>query len=68
VEININMTSTGTSAWAGSGMSALPTIGAAPKQSQHGGGLPFAGYAAALAVVPTRVRTADAKVPDPRSR
>ena len=56
--------STGTAAWAPLGMS--------PKQSEHGTGLPFAGYAQAhnadLAVVPTAVRTADAKVPDPRGR
>lgn len=52
-------TSTGTSAWAGFGMS--------PKAQHQGIGLPFAGYAAA-AVLPTRVRTADAKVPDPRGR
>ena len=62
--------STGTAAWAPLGMSAAPTVGAAPKQSQHGSGLPFAGYAANadVVVLPTAVRTADAKVPDPRGR
>ena len=62
--MNTNNTSTGTSAWAGYGMS--------PIFQHQGSGLPMAGYAVAasadLAVVPTAVRTADAKVPDPRGR
>ena len=55
--------STGISAWAGLGVRAL-----SPKQMHQVTGLPFAGYATDLAVVPTAVRTADAKVPDPRGR
>ena len=64
MELNTTNTSTGISAWAGIGMSVSP-------MAQHqGSGLPFAGYAptADLSVVPTAVRTADAKVPDPRGR
>lgn len=60
--------STGTSAWAPLGMSASPAMSIAPKSQHQGSGLPFAGYAQDLAVVPTAVRTADAKVPDPRGR
>ena len=68
MEITTNLTRTGTSAWAGFDMPS--------KHRQQGITLPmgrladapFAGYAAALAVVPTAVRTADAKVPDPRGR
>lgn len=63
METTIDKTSTGTAAWAPLGMS--------PKAQHQGSGLPFAGYAAAnadLAVVMTKVRTADATVPDPRGR
>ena len=60
MEIAITKTRTGTSAWVGFGM-------CSPKAQHQGSGLPFAGYAA-LAVVPTAARTADAKVPDPRGR
>lgn len=65
-------TSTGISAWAGLGvrstsMPAAPLGSTAPKPQHQGSGLPFAGYATTdLAVLSTVVRTADAKVPDPR--
>ena len=68
MENAITVISTGTDAWAPLGMSALPTFGSAPKAQHQGSGLPFAGYAQDLAVAPTAVRTADAKVPDPRGR
>ncbi|MDX6216084.1 MAG: hypothetical protein QOG99_1668 [Frankiales bacterium] len=60
---NSNRISTGTSAWAPLTMS--------PKRTHQGSGLPFAGYASVATMAPaapTALRTADAKVPDPRGR